>query len=62
MPVEIDVPGEIEPIVREILRAVRGERRKSVLRELEDVIKAINRDVPDDIPDTLELLEELRER
>ncbi|WP_258084439.1 hypothetical protein [Thermococcus thermotolerans] len=62
MPVKIDVPREIEPIVREILKAVREERRKGVLKELEDVIRTINKEVPDEIPDTIELLEELRER
>ena len=62
MPVEIDVPKDIEPLVREILKAVRQGRREKALKDLENVIHVINQDVPDEIPDTLKLLEELRER
>ncbi|ASJ09155.1 hypothetical protein A3L11_07900 [Thermococcus siculi] len=62
MSVEIDVPKEIEPIVREILTAVKGERRKRAVKDLHELIKALNQTAPEEIPDTLELLEELRER
>ena len=62
MPVEIDVPKDIEPLVREILKAVRQGRREKALKDLENVIHVINQDVPEEIPDTLKLLEELRER
>ena len=62
MPVEIDVPKDIEPLVREILKAVRQGRRERALKDLENVIHVINQDVPEEIPDTLKLLEELRER
>ncbi len=62
MPVEIDVPKDIEPLVREIIKAVRRERQEKALKDLERVIHMINQDVPEEIPDTLELLEELRER
>ncbi len=62
MPVEIDVPKDIEPLVREILKAVRQGRREKALKDLENVIHMINQDVPEEIPDTLKLLEELRER
>ncbi len=62
MPVEIEVPKDIEPLVREILKAVRKERREKALKDLENVIQAINRNTPEEIPDTLKLLEELRER
>ncbi len=62
MPVEIEVPKDIEPLVREILKAVRQGRREKALKDLENVIHVINQDVPEEIPDTLKLLEELRER
>ncbi|ASJ12430.1 hypothetical protein [Thermococcus thioreducens] len=62
MTVEIDVPKDIEPLVREILKAVREGRKKKALRDLENVIQTINQNAPEEIPDTLELLEELRER
>ncbi|AEK72262.1 hypothetical protein GQS_01800 [Thermococcus sp. 4557] len=62
MPVVIDVPKDIEPLVREILKAVRKGRREKALKDLENVIQAVNQNTPEEIPDTLELLEELRER
>ncbi|NJE00803.1 hypothetical protein [Thermococcus sp. JdF3] len=62
MPVEIDVPEDIEPLVVEILKAVREGRRKKALKDLENLIQTVNKNAPEEIPDTLEVLEELRER